>query len=282
MKLAAPRRRGDRYDAAQVAPPRNLNAIFPYLMKGRNQSLVLYPIDIDAENLLAYVEARKGTPDQISLFEAMMLALIAVLRRRPHMNRYVIGRRLYQRRDVVLSFIAKRSMTDDGEETSVMITITPEDDRAAILAKLRGSIEHAKSGGAKDDDQLVEMLTRLPRSLLRLIVRGLATYDFYRDTPGFLRGLDPLRCTAFVANLGSVGAGAPYHHLYEWGTCSLFVAIGTVGPQVCVGEDGRPTVRRVMPWRVSLDERITDGYYGARSLDLLRQYMLDPALLDDL
>ena len=74
--------------------------------------------------------------------------------------------------------------------------------------------------------------------------------------PGFLRGIDPMRCSAYVANLGSVGLGAAYHHLFEWGTCSLFVTIGQIKPTVVVGADGNPAVRRTMELKIALDERI--------------------------
>ena len=275
-------RRGDRYDAERIHLSQTFNGIFPYLMRGRNESIAYFPITFDMENMLAYLEARKGTDQAISLFEAMMLALVAVLRQRPGLNRYVIGRRVYQRRDVVLSFVAKREFSDDGEETNVLVTIHPEDDRATILSKLRGEIDHAKRGEPKKDDQVIASFLRLPRWALRVAVKALDTYDFYRDTPGFLRGVDPLRCSAYVANLGSVGINAPYHHLFEWGTCSLFVAIGRVGPQVCVGEDGQPAVRQMVRWRASLDERIADGFYAARSLDLIDEYMRNPELLESM
>ena len=272
--------RGDRYDGHRVELAQSFNGIFPYLMRGRNESIVYFPMTFDMENLLAYLDARKGTDQAVTLFEAMMLALIKVLRARPALNRYIIGRRVYQREDIVLSFVAKREMSDEGEETNVLVTITPTDDRATILAKLRGEIRHAKQGDAKKDDQTIAAFLKLPRWALRAAVGALSLVDFYHDTPGFLRGMDPLRCTAYVANLGSVGANAPYHHLFEWGTCSIFIAIGRVGPAVVVGDDNQPVVRQTVRWRISLDERITDGYYDARSLDLIEEFFTHPEMLE--
>ncbi|MDR0285207.1 MAG: 2-oxo acid dehydrogenase subunit E2 [Propionibacteriaceae bacterium] len=273
--------RGDRYDATRVQLPNDLNAIFPYMMKGRNESIAYFPIQIDVEPLLAYIEATKGTDKAITLFQAIMVALVKVLRARPTLNRYIKGRRLYQRRDVSLSFVARRQYTDDSAETNVLVTVKPEDYRRTIIAKLKGEIRTAKSGAAKADDQLISLFMRLPRGLLRLAIKLLDLYDFYVDTPGFLRGIDPMRASVFVANLGSVGLDAPYHHLFEWGTCSLFVAIGQVQPTVTVGADGAPTVRKMLTLRVSLDERIADGYYDARSLDLLREYLAHPEQLEN-
>ncbi len=253
--------------------------MFPFIMKGRNESIAYYPVTVDVENLLAYLEQVKGTADQITLFEAVMLALVRILRERPTLNRYIIGRRLYQRRDVQLSFIARRSFTDDSTETNVSVNLKADDDAAVALQKLRGEIRTAKTGEAKADDDLLDLFMRLPRSLLQVAINLLSLWDFYVDTPGFLRGVDPLRCSAYVANLGSVGLGAAYHHLFEWGTCSLFVTMGKVKPTVVVGEDGQPTVRRTMELRIALDERIADGYYDAKALALFDTYLNDPAQL---
>lgn len=270
------RRRRGRRGATRVDLGRSFNAIFPFIMKGRNESIAYYPVVVDAENLLAFVEATKGTEDELSLFEAILLALVRILRERPTLNRYIIGRRLYQRRDVELSFVARRQYTLDSSETNVFVSVRPEDDAEAALRKIRGEIRTAKSGEQKSDDGLIDLFLRLPRSVLQLAVNLLSMWDFYVDTPAFLRGIDPLRCSAYVANLGSVGMGAAYHHLFEWGTCSLFVTIGQVKPTVVVGEDGNPAVRRTVELKIALDERIADGYYDARALELFDTYLNHP------
>jgi hypothetical protein len=272
----ADRRRRGRHGATRVDLGRSFNAMFPFIMKGRNESIAYYPVLVDAENLMAYVEAKKGTDEEITIFEAILLALVRILRERPTLNRYIIGRRLYQRRDVELSFVARRQYTLDSSETNVFVAVKPDDDAEAALRKVRGEIRTAKSGEQKSDEGLIELFLRLPRSVLQLAVNLLSIWDFYVDTPAFLRGVDPLRCSAYVANLGSVGMGAAYHHLFEWGTCSLFVTIGQVQPTVVVGEDGNPAVRRTVELKIALDERIADGYYDARALELFDTYLNHP------
>jgi len=281
--MLMPKKAHGRYDARRINLPYDFNAVYPYIMKGRNESAVYYSLTVDVENLLSYIEEKKGSDREITFFQAMLLALTKVLRNRPALNRYVIGRRLYERYNVELSFIAKREFSDEGSETNVYVKINQDDHYDDILRKIRRSISSAKSGTKKEDDAIISRFVRLPRCLLRAAVKLLQWYDFYFDTPGFLReGNDPLRCSAFVANLGSVGIEAPFHHLYEWGTCSLFVAIGKIKPTVCAGKDGKPEVRRMVEVKVTLDERIADGFYFARSLDLFMEYIQNPRLLEDI
>lgn len=276
------KQRGDRHDATRVDLGRGFKAAFPYLMKGRNDSIAYYPVQVDAENLLAYVEQHKGTPEELTVFESVLLALVRILRERPTLNRYVIGRRMYQRRNVDLSFVARKKYTLDSDESNVFVKIKPEDDATTVLNKIRGEIRTVKTGDQTADEGLIDLFLRLPRGLLQVAVKLISAWDFYVDTPAFLRGVDPLRCSAYVANLGSVGMGAAYHHLFEWGTCSLFVTIGQIKPTVVVGEDGRPTVRRTLELKIALDERIADGYYDARALELFDAYLNDPARLHEI
>ena len=276
--LRTPRARR-RHDATQVRLPNTFNGIFPYVMRGRNESILYYPIQIEAKPLLDFVAASKGTDHEMSLFEAMVVCLVKLLRDRPTLNRYVAGRRLWQRRDVVISFIAKREYSDDAPETNIQIRVRPEDDLANLLAQVRGQISAVKSGQDGHGDKVIATFMKMPRFVLRTAVSAIRFWDFYADTPGFLRGTDPLRCSAFISNLGSVGIDAPYHHLYEWGTCSVFMAVGKAHKQVVVGPDGAPAVADVINLRMALDERICDGYYDARSLDCFEEYLTNPELL---
>lgn len=78
---------------------------------------------------------------------------------------------------------------------------------------------------------------------------------------------DPLFASAFVANLGSLGLEAAYHHLYEYGTISMFCTMGRVHH-----EEGTPK----LTLKYSYDERVEDGFYAHRALEHLRALLEDP------
>jgi len=274
------KRSRDRYDATYVPQPRDFTAIFPHIMTRRGDAVVFGSMNVDVEDLLAYVEASKGTDHEVTFFQAVLLAVVKTLRQRPRLNRYVMGRRLYQRRDVVIGFTARRGFTDDASETPVLITITPDDDAPTMRRKITGQIRAAKSGEDKADDQLISQVMRLPRGVLAVLVKGLKLWEYYVDSPKFLRGVDPLHCSVRVTNLGSVGGHAPYHHLFEWGTCSLMVAVGKITRELTLGPDDEPVAHRMAQFRITIDERVTDGYDVARAMDLFVDYLAHPEKLE--
>jgi hypothetical protein len=75
--------------------------------------------------------------------------------------------------------------------------------------------------------------------------------------------------------MASLGMPPVYHHLYEYGTCSIFSSIGRP-----VGEPGSPTSgpdrRRVMTVRWTYDERGDDGLNAWYALRRFKQVIEDP------
>jgi hypothetical protein len=94
--------------------------------------------------------------------------------------------------------------------------------------------------------------------------------------PGFFIRGDPMFASLFLANLGSIQMDAGFHHLYEYGNIPIFLMVGQAKPELVVGEDQQPVVKDLMTVRYSFDERVEDGLYCARALELLREVVEDP------
>ena len=136
---------------------------------------------------------------------------------------------------------------------------------------MKRDIKIAKSDEVKDDDAFVNTIMKMPRFMMRIFFGILRWLDFYFNMPKALADIDPLRCSVYIANLGSIGIEAPFHHLYEWGTCSVFIAIGKIRYMPVALEDGTLVSRKMVEVKVTLDERIADGFYFARSLELMEK-----------
>jgi pyruvate/2-oxoglutarate dehydrogenase complex dihydrolipoamide acyltransferase (E2) component len=260
-----------------------LNAMFPYMFRTRTESLVYFSADLDVENLLAYIEKKKAEGVEIKFFQMFMAAVVKLFKERPYLNRFISGRKLYQRNDIKLSFIAKKSASDEGEETNVALTFGEKTTFEEVIGKLKRDIKIAKSDEAKkDDDKLIESLMKLPRCILRMQFAFLRWMDFYFNMPGAFTDVDPLRCSVYIANLGSIGIEAPFHHLFEWGNCSMFIAIGKIGYKPVALEDGTIVAKKMVEVKVTIDERIADGFYFARSLELMQSYLKNPESIESL
>jgi hypothetical protein len=79
----------------------------------------------------------------------------------------------------------------------------------------------------------------------------------------------------FIANLGSVGMGPGYHHLYEWGNCPIFMMVGQIEEKSVV-RDGQIVARPIVHFRWSYDERIDDGIGARLGFTAVNRVLEDP------
>ena len=277
-KFDRPKKFGDRKDGWRI---RNIDPymnMVPVLMPGRNASCVYFSETIDATNLVNFVkkmnedEALKNERGilKYTYFGVFMTALVRTLAMRPHLNRFVSSSKLYQRRNIKLCFVAKKDMTEESPETDVLAIFKRDANLDDVMKKLQGGIKEAKKGDDETTDVL-NVLFKLPTFMLRAfkgILDILLKFDFF---PKSLESVDPMQASAFVSNLGSINlTNVPFHHLYERGTCSLFVVMGKIFPE---GD------RYKMNFTVTLDERISNGFYYIKSIELFKDLLNNPETL---
>lgn len=263
-----------RYDGTRLRNLPSFRVINPYVMKGRNESAIYYSQTIEIDSTHQFIRdynAAGNHEEKLTLFQVILAATVRTIAMRPYLNRFVLGRYIYQRNRLVFSFIVKKELTDHGQETNAKITFSPFDTLESIVRRVRRHVEEARSEAGNASDHEIDFFVRLPRSILNLIVKGFLVLDYWGIAPKGMLELDPLYATCYVANLGSVGLDAPFHHLYEWGNASIFMVIGRPRRN----GDGKLTLEI----RFTIDDRITEGIYAAHALQMLRDFVQNPALL---
>lgn len=278
------RKWGDRKDARWVRDTPGLQSIMAHLMPNRTDCEVYLQDTIDVTELMAYLEEKNAQHPEYktTLFHCFVAVLARMVRERPLMNRYIQGRRTYERYEVSLSFVCKRRFTDHAEEALMFLVPKDTDTIDEISRKIIGDVmetrnsEHS-TGGV---DAILDALAKLPRPLLMFVVYIIRLMDFWGVSPDFLTDGDPNCSTVFFSNLGSIKCPSVYHHLNNYGTNSIMITIGTLRKEQRVMSDGSSQVRDVVDIGATLDERIADGFYFARSLKLVKHICDHPELLE--
>ena len=282
--MTAKRRFGDRRDGRWVRDVPALQTIMGHLMPNRTDAEVYINEKLDCTELLQYI-ARKNAahPEyKTTLFHCLVLAVTRMVHERPKMNRFVAGRRTYERYDITLSFVVKRRFADNGEE-SLMVYKAREDDTIDTLSrKIVGDVRETRKSETADGgiDATVEAFAKLPRLVMMLVMRVLRWLDFWGMVPRALTEGDTNFTSVLLTNLGSIKCDAIYHHLNNYGTNSIVVSVGTIHKEELVMPDGHKEIRDVVNIGATVDERIGDGFYFARSLKLVKHIFAHPELLD--
>ena len=278
------RRRGDRPGARYIRDVPGLRTIIFHLMPKRTESEVYLSDKIDATELVRFIERKNAGHDnyKTTVFHCFVMAVAKMIRERPWMNRYVQGRRLYERDEISLVFMAKRRFADEAEESFMQVVPQDTDTIDDISHRIYGDVrevrahEHATGGM----DAVIDSFARLPRPLLMLVFRVVRLLDFFGRVPKALREGDSNYCTVLLSNLGSIQGPAVYHHLNNYGTNSIMITVGTLHEEELLMPDGTRQMRDVLDFGATLDERIGDGFYFVRSLRLVKYIFAHPELLD--
>lgn len=287
MVFAARRRAGDgprdgRRDGRLVTDLPALRRVVPHLMPSRLEATVYYRQHLEVERAvdwLAAANADRPPQERVRFFHLFLTAYARLFRARPELNRFVTGRRTYEHRDIRFAFTVKRVKSDDGQEAQANLVFTGTETVEEVRLRVDAVLASARSDGRDDGDRLVDALVRLPRPVLAGVARTVWALDTVDLLPRALQDAIPVYASSYLVNLGSLGAEAPFHHLYRRGTASIFVAIGAIRPEPVVDAAGTVVARRRADVVYTIDERVTDGFYLVRSAELLQQLLDDPEAL---
>ena len=280
------RRRGDRYDAYRVHDADAMHVFMPYLLPNRADNEAVLNEKADLTEVLKYVEEKNSDNPEFkyTVFHVICAAIAKVMTLRPKMNYFYSGRRLYERKDLSFAFVVKKRFADGSPETLAIVKFDRESDKPPVdffYEKVKSIVYGVRKDNKQDGGtDIMDSLKKLPRFVLRLFVHMLNFLEFHGWLPkGFLE-VDPYHASVFISNLGSIKMNANYHHLANWGTNSFFAVIGEIHKEPVADSDGNVVVKDVVDLGLTIDERIADGVYFAKSVRLLRKLLANPHLLD--
>ncbi len=284
MIKSGPKRRGDRRDAYLVRESDPMHLIMPYLMGERADNEAVMSEQFDLTKLKAYLNKKNETAQyKYTYFHFILAAMAKTIYLRPKMNRFYTAKRLYERDNISFSFTAKNKFSDNADE-SLMVLKTDDDDKS-LLDQMHDKVcaqVYKIRKEEKTDDTTAQLgwLTKIPRPILKLVIKLLFFLQYHDWLPKFLNDVDPYRSTVWISNLGSIKTSAQYHHLINWSLCSIFVIENKSKIVPVFQEDGTYEMKEVMEISFTIDERIADGFYFARSVELFKSFFDNPELID--
>lgn len=251
---------------------RMLWAIIP----NRDGGVVYFDRKIRAENLEAYLEKSKARFGG-DITHAGVAALNIGLAENPRMNQFVAGGRLYERKGRHVTFSMKRKAMDKKAKLAVVkLQIGDGETFEELCERINAKVNHQRSGKRTSEDKEYDLFDLLSPTLLRVANKLLRLLDYFNILPKAFIEPDGMYTSAVLANLGSLGMGPGYHHLYEHGTSPLFLMFGQITEEPVV-EDGEVVVGRVLHIRFSYDERIADGLTARFGIESVARVLSDPA-----
>ena len=276
------RRFGDRKDGTLIRDLDGMHFITPLIYPNRCDNEAYISERIDLGPVKAFLEQKNAQPTDFpyTMFHVILAALIKTVTLRPKLNRFIANKNFYQRREVSAAFVVKKLFSDDAGEALAVVHAKDESTLSSLHEDIFQQISSCRSDKVDASTDNMNFFNRMPRFLGKFIVWILTRLDIHGWIPASIIETDPYYCTMVLSNLGSIRLRSGYHHLTNWGTCSLFCIIGEKKMTPVFQPDGTYEMRETLDLGLTIDERLADGYYYSKSIRLLKHLLEHPELLE--
>ena len=264
----------NRKDANLIKPNDAIGGIMPFIMPKRTESEVSSQMDINITKLVEYVDNynKENNEYKMTYFHALTACFAKTFYNRDRLNRFVKNKSLYERKKITFAFVAKDKLSDSGEERIICLDILGNDNIKTLSRKMAIDVFKVRKEGTNSMDSILNIFTKLPKFILSIIVKIVMFLDNHGINPQALTEGDTNYASLILSNLGSIKSNSIYHHLNEYGTNSIVATIGTIREE---------NNEKIVDLQITLDERIADGFYFVKSIQLLEKIASKPELLEE-
>lgn len=267
-----------RYDGVRIKNLSPIQKIMPYIMVERNDAQVYYEDRVDIAGMEEYIKQKKSEGVMIGHMDIVVAAIARVIAEREELNRFVMNKQIYARKNITVSLALKKTLEDSAEETTVKFNIKPTDTIFDVSKQIQEKVALNKEVTTKNStDKLAQIITSMPRCIVSAIVGIVKFMDKHNIMPKSIIEASPFHTSVFVTNVGSLGIGSIYHHIYNFGTTTMFLAMGMKRAHI---NSKTGEAQKYISFKFVCDERVCDGLYYARSFLKFRRYLLNPSLLE--
>ena len=276
------RRIGDRFDGKLVRDLDPIHIFTPVLYPDRCDNEAYITERIDMKPIKAYLDELNASDPEYhyTVFHIIVAAVLKTVMLRPKMNRFIANELTYQRNEVTGSFVVKKLFDDDGDEALAIVHAAEDETVFSMHEQIYNQIKVSRSDKLDSSMQSMAIVGKLPIRLVRTIARFVRWLERRGKCPRTFIASDPYYTSVVFSNLGSIRLKSTYHHLTNWGTNSIFVAVGEIKETSFVNENDEVEVKETVDLGITIDERLADGYYYSRSIKLIKKILEDPKILE--
>lgn len=269
-------RRSDGYKLKDCDP---FYEIIPHIMSKRYDATNYINLDIDLDTIQNYVNDCRGKGIRMSHMSVIVASYLRLISQNPELNRFISNKKIYGRNHFCVSFVTLKTEADSSSETVSKLYFNLDDDIFEVNRKVVEAIDlNRQTKTENSTDNLLKNIMKVP-FLVGLTVSVLKWWDKHFSLPFKVIDASPFHTSLFITNLASIRLNAVYHHIYEFGTTGIFIAIGQT--KKVLSKTGEVVnEKRVIPVKVTTDERIADGYYFGKCFKEFKRYLANPVLLE--
>lgn len=270
---------GHRYDGKKVKNMNIIDKAGPFFMPQRIDAVNYINVKVPCATLDKFIADERKEGNRLTYMDVVIATLVRVLYMRPKMNRFIMRGTTYQRKGIYVSLAVKKEFSDDGEEMTLKFPFTGRESIYEVKKIVNDEITKNMQSDSHATTDVAGIFTHLPDWMFRWAMAVVRWCDRHGLLGRVFVKASPFHTSCFLTNLKSIKLKYIYHHLYNFGTTSMFVAMGKEKMEPVVVNNKELTIAKIMNLGISLDERIADGYYMSKTLRLMEDIIANPECL---
>lgn len=268
-----------RADGKRVRKADPMYTVVPYIMDKRNDAMNMITVDVPVQPIKDYINSKRKEGIRLNHMSVILAAYIRTVYEFPLLNNFIVNKKIYKHKDFKVAMVVLKNLVTQ-EETMSKVKFELDDNIFEVNKKMTDYVEeNKKTTTVNNTDKMIKFLVSLP-GLLLVGVGLFKLLDRYGLLPKFIVDLSPFHSSLTLTNLASIRTNHIYHHIYNFGTTSVFIAMGK-NREVARRKNGEIVFEKCMPLGVVMDERICSGIYFAAAFRKLSTYLENPALLEE-
>ncbi len=267
-----------RADGKRIKNADPMYTVAAYIMNKRVDSMNMITIDIPVDPVKEYINEKRKEGINISHMAVVLAAYVRTLSEFPELNRFVVNKKIYQRNEIAVGMVVLKSGQVDHGTMSKMYF--KEDNTIFDVNNIINDYvtENRDAPDNNGTEKMIKFLLSIP-GILPVGVGLFKFLDKFGLLPKSIIDASPFHMSLGITNLASIRTNHIYHHCYEFGTTSVFMAMGNTR-EVPKRKGNDIVFEKCMPIGVTMDERIASGSYFALAFRRMRHYLRDPKLLE--
>lgn len=249
-----------------------------HIMDKRIDSMNMCTIDIPYAPLQDYINKKRKEGISVSHMALVIAAYVRTMAKYPELNRFIVNKKVYARNEIAVGMVVLQSLESHEGTMSKMyfeITDTVFDVNNKINTYVTENREAPENNGT---EKIIKVLLSVP-GLLTVGVKVFKFLDKHGLLPKAIIDMSPFHMSLGITNLASIRTNHIYHHCYEFGTTSLFLAMGSLR-EVPKRKGGEVVFERSLPIGATMDERICSGSYFATAFRYMKKLLANPEVLE--
>lgn len=266
-----------RKDGRRLKTMQPMYQVAAHIMAERNDATNMIRVDIPADPIQQYLNRKRKEGKHYSHLAVYIAACVRAISQYPYLNRFVVNKKIYARKEIAVGMVVLKPGEPQG--TMNKMYFQPENTLDDVQRILEEYVEKNRGeGDTNSTDDIIRKLLAVP-GLCRSGVNVFKWMDKHGLLPYGVIKASPFHCSMTITNLASIGTNYIYHHVYNFGTTSMLVAVGNAVEIPRKTKDGF-SFEKCWPWGIVMDERIADGCEYAIAFRYMQKLLKNPEMLE--